>query len=206
MENEMDKKEDLFAHKSKSWDMNSKRVQNAKGIAELIVKNIKLNKSMELMDFGAGTGLLSYFVAPYVKKIVAVDNSPSMLLEFEAKCNEFVCETEVIEKDLSVEILDRKFDGIISSMTIHHLEDLEALFSKFYTMLKPSGFIAIADLDTEDGSFHSDNTGVFHHGFERDVLQSLAQKVGFKELKFETASTIDKPKGIFTIFLMTGVK
>ncbi len=206
MENEMDKKEDLFAHKSKSWDMNSKRVQNAKGIAELIVKNIKLNKSMELMDFGAGTGLLSYFVAPYVKKIVAVDNSPSMLLEFEAKCNEFVCETEVIEKDLSVETLERKFDGIISSMTIHHLDDTIALFRKFYAMLDDGGFIAIADLDSEDGSFHSDNTGVHHHGFDREALRLIAEEAGFKEVKFDLASTINKPHRTFTVFLMTAVK
>ena len=206
MENEMDKKEDLFAHKSKSWDMNSKRVQNAKGIAELIVKNIKLDKSMELMDFGAGTGLLSYFVAPYVKKIVAVDNSPSMLKEFESKCNEFVCETEVIEKDLSVETLDRKFDGIISSMTIHHLEDIIALFSKLYDMLDEGGFIAIADLDNEDGSFHSDNTGVHHHGFDREALQLIAEEAGFKEVKFDLASTINKPHRTFTVFLLTAVK
>ena len=206
MENEMDKKEDLFAHKSKSWDMNSKRVQNAKGIAELIVKNIKLNKSMELMDFGAGTGLLSYFVAPYVKKIVAVDNSPSMLKEFEAKCDEFVCETEVIEKDLSAETLERKFDGIISSMTIHHLDDTIALFRKFYAMLDDGGFIAIADLDAEDGSFHSDNTGVYHYGFDREALQLIAEEAGFKDVKFDLASTIAKPHRTFTVFLMTAVK
>mgnify|MGYP001146459595 CR=1 FL=1 len=36
----METKVDHFAQKSKSWDMNSKRVQNAKGIAELIVNNI----------------------------------------------------------------------------------------------------------------------------------------------------------------------
>jgi len=199
-------KEDLFAHKSKSWDMNSKRVQNAKGIAELIVKNIKLDESMELMDFGAGTGLLSYFVAPYIKKIVAVDNSPSMLLEFEAKCGEFACATEVMQKDLSVDTIDRKFDGIISSMTIHHLEDISSLFEKFYTMLNDGGFIAIADLDTEDGSFHSDNTGVYHHGFDRKSLQSIAQNVGFKDVKFDLASTIKKPHSSFTVFLLTAVK
>jgi cyclopropane fatty-acyl-phospholipid synthase-like methyltransferase len=198
--------EDLFAHKSKSWDMNSKRVQNAKGIAELIVKNIKLNKSMEIMDLGAGTGLLSYFVAPYVKKIVAVDNSPSMLLEFKSKCNEFVCETEVIEKDLSVESISRKFDGVISSMTIHHLDDTLALFSKLYAMLNDGGFIAIADLDSEDGTFHSDNTGVFHHGFDREALQLIAEEVGFKEVKFDTANTINKPHSSFTVFLLTAVK
>ncbi len=197
---------DLFKNKSKSWDVNSKRVQNAKGIAELIVKNIKLEKSMKLMDFGAGTGLLSYFIAPFVSKITAVDNSPSMLLEFKNKCNEFVCETEVIEKDLSTDTIDRKFDGVISSMTIHHLEDIMALFKKLYDMLNDGGFIAIADLDSEDGSFHSDNTGVFHHGFDREALEVIAQDAGFKEIRFDLASTINKPQATFTVFLMTAVK
>ncbi len=197
---------DHFAHKSKSWDMNSKRVKNAKGIAEVIVNNIKLDKSMELMDFGAGTGLLSYFVAPFVKKIVAVDNSPSMLVEFENKCDEFSCETEAIEKDLSSEMLDRTFDGIISSMTIHHLEDTAALLSKLYIMLNEGGFVALADLDSEDGSFHSDNAGVFHYGFDRVILENMAKEVGFKEVKFDLASTISKPHADFTVFLMTAVK
>jgi len=202
----MQKKEDLFANKSKSWDINSKRVQNAKGIADLIVNNIKLNKSMELMDFGAGTGLLSYFIAPYISKIVAVDNSPSMLLEFENKCDEFSCETEVIEKDLSTDTLDRKFDGVISSMTIHHLENIPLLLSKLYEMLDEDGFIALADLDSEDGSFHSDNTGVFHYGFDRKKLAQYANEAGFKDVSFSLASTINKPHAEFTVFLMTAVK
>ncbi len=202
----MRKNVDHFALKSKSWDMSSKRVQNAKGIAELIVNNITLNKSMELMDFGAGTGLLSYFVAPFVKKIVAVDNSHSMLVEFENKCDEFSCETEIIKKDLSVETLDRKFDGIISSMTIHHLEDIAALLSTLYGMLNVGGFVAIADLDSEDGSFHSDTTGVFHYGFDRHLLAKYAQEAGFKEVTFSLASTISKPHADFTVFLMTAIK
>ncbi len=202
----MKDKIDNFAHKSKSWDMNSKRVKNAKGIAELIVNNIKLNRDMEIMDFGAGTGLLSYFISPFVKKIVAVDNSPSMLFEFENKCSEFSCETEVIEKDLSSDTLDRKFDGIISSMTIHHLEDTPALLSKLYDMLDNGGFIAIADLDNEDGSFHSDNTGVFHYGFDRHLLAQHAKDVGFKDVAFSLANTISKPHADFTVFLMTATK
>ncbi|WP_309500282.1 class I SAM-dependent methyltransferase [Sulfurovum sp.] len=197
---------DHFSHKSKTWDMNSTTVQNAQSIAKLIVNNIELNKSMEIVDFGAGTGLLSYFIAPYVKKIVAIDNSPSMLLEFENKCNDFSCETEVLEKDLSTDTLDRKFDGIISSMTFHHLEDTAALLSKLYAMLNDKGFIAIADLDSEDGSFHSDAMGVFHYGFDRHQLARFAQEAGFKNITFSLANIISKPHAEFTVFLMTAVR
>ena len=197
---------DNFEHKSKSWDMNSKRVQNAKGIAEHIIKNIKLKPTMKVMDFGAGTGLLSYFIAPCVNTIVAVDNSPSMLEVFKDKSDEFECKTEILELDLSRDNLDEKFDGIISSMTIHHLQDSKALFQKFYNMLENNGFIAIADLDKEDGSFHSDNTGVFHYGFEREILELVAKEVGFKNIRFELASTIKKPHADFTVFLMFAEK
>lgn len=203
----MEKQTDLFAHKSKKWDISSRRVQNAKAIAEVIVKNIKLDKEMELMDLGAGTGLLSYFIAPFVKKIVAVDNSPSMLLEFENKCDEFACETEAILKDITKDSIEgRQFDGIISSMTIHHVKDIAALFHKLASLLKENGFIAIADLDSEDGSFHSDNTGVFHHGFDRETLKKFAEASGFTDIHFETASTIEKPHRDFTVFLMTARK
>ncbi len=201
-----DTKIDNFKHKSKSWDMNSRRVKNAEAIAKLIVKNINLREDMKLMDFGAGTGLLTYFIAPFVSKITAIDNSPSMLLEFKNKASEFKCKTETIEKDLSMETIDAKFDGIVSSMTIHHLEDTTALFKKLYNMLDSGGFIAIADLDSEDGSFHSDNTGVYHNGFNREVLKNIAKDAGFKDVKFDLASKIEKPHATFTVFLMTAFK
>ena len=197
---------DYFANKSKSWDMNSKRVQNAKGIATLIIENIELKKKMKVMDFGAGTGLLSYFIAPHVHTIIAVDNSPSMLEKFREKSTEFECNTEVLELDLSQTNIEEKFDGIISSMTIHHLEDTQALFVKFYNMLEDNGFIAIADLDREEGNFHSDNEGVFHFGFQREKLETIAKEVGFKNIRFELASTINKPQATFTVFLMLAEK
>jgi hypothetical protein len=91
-------------------------------------------------------------------------------------------------------------------MTIHHLEDIIALFEKLYTMVKDGGFIAIADLDSEDGSFHSDNTGVYHHGFDREALQLIAENAGFKDVKFDLASTIKKPQRHYTVFLLTAKK
>lgn len=182
--------------------MNSKRVQNAKSIAHLIIDNIELSSKMRVMDFGAGTGLLSYFISPYIDTIIAVDNSPSMLKEFKEKAHEFESNTEILELDLTQTEINQTFDGIISSMTIHHIEDTKALFEKFYKMLNVDGFIAIADLDSENGTFHSDNRGVFHFGFKRKELKEIAKEVGFKDIRFKLASTIKKPHQEFTVFLM----
>jgi len=199
---------DLFANKSKHWDMKSRRVQGAKAIAEMIMKNISLTKEMHLMDFGAGTGLLSYCLSDKIAKVTAVDNSPSMLEVFREKADGFGCETALLELDFSKDDLDTnlKFDGIVSSMTIHHIEDTEAMLQKMYALLTPKGFIALADLDSEKGDFHSDNTGVFHFGFDREVLVELAQKVGFKEVTMVDANTINKPQASYGVFLLLGYK
>jgi len=202
----MEKGKDLFAHKSKGWDMSSLRVQNAKEIADVIIAHARLKKSSVVMDFGAGTGLLTYFIAPYVGKIVAIDNSQSMLNEFVAKKDEFECETEAMLLNLTTDDIDTKFDAIISSMTLHHIEDIKAIFEKFYKMLNSGGYIAIADLDSEDGTFHSDNEGVFHLGFNREYLANIASLVGFVDIKFQTANEIKKPNAVYTVFAMTARK
>ncbi|MGW8169411.1 MAG: class I SAM-dependent DNA methyltransferase [Sulfurovaceae bacterium] len=202
----MKKNLDLFAHKSKNWDIDSTRVRNAKEISDIILKNIKLNSSMELIDLGAGTGLLTYFIAPYVGKITAIDNSPSMLEEFITKQAEFGCKTEVLAANIVVDDIKIKADGIISSMTMHHVEDIEALFLKLFNMLNKGGFIAIADLDSEDGTFHSDNEGVYHYGFDREKLTNIAKKVGFRNIIFETANIIEKPHKNFSVFTMIAKK
>jgi hypothetical protein len=86
------------------------------------------------------------------------------------------------------------------------LEDIPALFSKLYDMLDDHGFIAIADLDSEDGTFHSDNTGVFHYGFDREMLARHATEAGFRDITFSLANKISKPHAEFTVFLLTAVK
>jgi 2-polyprenyl-3-methyl-5-hydroxy-6-metoxy-1,4-benzoquinol methylase len=202
----MEKKIDLFAHKSKNWDMNSMRVRNAKEIADIILKNISIDKSMILADFGAGTGLLTYFIAPSVGKIVAIDDSRSMLDEFEAKKDEFACATDILHIDIMDYKGDEKFDGIISSMTIHHIKDTQEFFLKLFNMLKENGFIAIADLDSENGTFHGDNNGVHHFGFDREKLEAIAKDAGFNDIRFETANIIEKPNAKFSVFAMMARK
>jgi hypothetical protein len=59
-------------------------------------------------------------------------------------------------------------------------------------LLKPRGQIAFADLDSEDGAFHGDNTGVFHLGFDRAQLRELLLAAGFIDVRDATATVVHK--------------
>jgi len=193
---------DYFKDKAENWDDGSVRKSTPLAIAEAIKKNFNLNKDMEIMDFGVGTGLLGFEIAKDVKKVFGVDMSPSMLAKLKEK-NTPELSIEAVEQDIIKEPLNDVFDGIISSMTLHHVEDLEAFFKSIYKNLKEDGFIAIADLEKEDGTFHSDNTGVHHFGFTADELCTIVESIGFKDVTFENITTINKPQKDFEVFLLS---
>ncbi len=172
-------------------------------IGNAIKAQVPLLREMQLLDFGSGTGLLLQQIAPLVGKITAVDVSPSMNAQLRAKASDIRCELEVLEQDLIREPLQRRFDGIISSMTLHHIADIPALFRQFHQLLKPGGFIALADLDTEDGSFHTEDTGVFHCGFDRSAIAAEAVAAGFTAVQTADASVVQKPHGQYSVFLLT---
>jgi len=197
---------DHFAHKAKEYEKETRRVDNVNNIANGILEELTYTKDMHIMDFGSGTGLLTSKIAPYVKKITAIDMSQSMNDVLKAKIPDYPCELEVIQLDLSKEIPEQRFDSIISSMTIHHVEDIKKLFETFYTLLNTNGTIALADLEEEDGTFHTTDTGVYHFGFNKDWFLNIAKEAGFKNLKIQTISIAKKPYGDFPIFLLTGNK
>jgi cyclopropane fatty-acyl-phospholipid synthase-like methyltransferase len=197
---------DYFEQKAESYDKDANRVCNVDNIANSILNSFPFNKNMHIMDFGSGTGLLLERVAPFVKKITAVDVSEAMCKQLSEKIKNLGCEVEILQLDLTKTKVNLKFDGIISSMTMHHIEDTQAMFNDFYTMLNDNGVIAISDLDTEDGSFHTEDTGVFHFGFDRKAFQEKAIAARFKNVKIITASIDEKPHGKYPVFLLTGNK
>lgn len=197
-------KKDYFAHKAGNYEKKQSRVENVENIANAIIAGVRLDKSMHLMDFGSGTGLLLERIAPFVRKITAVDISSTMSRQLDEKRHGLGCEVEIAEIDLETANLSDSYDGIISSMTLHHIRDIDALFLKFHSLVKPGGFIALSDLDKEDGSFHTEDTGVFHFGFDRKDIVRAAENAGFTNVEITTVSTIKKPQGDFPVFLLTG--
>lgn len=197
--------QDNFKDKAGDWDKGNIQVNGARKIADAISKTITLTKEMEVLDFGVGTGLLGFEIAKSVKKVYGVDMSPSMLKKLEEK-NTPELHIEAVCQDIVKEPLTQVFDGLVSSMTLHHVENLENFFSSIHKNIKSGGFIAIADLESEDGSFHSDNTGVYHLGFDKKELCSVVEKSGFSDVTFTNINTINKAEKSFGVFLLTATK
>ena len=197
--------QDNFKDKAQNWDNGEIRVNGAKAIADAIEKEIPLRQEMEILDFGVGTGLLGFSIAPKVKKVYGVDTSAKMLEKLQEK-NTPQLEIKAYHQDIIKDPLTKQFHGLISSMTLHHVENLDAFFQTIYNNIKEKGFIAIADLESEDGTFHSDNTGVHHFGFDSSSLSKIVQKHGFKDVKIQNINTIHKPHKDFGVFLLTAKK
>jgi cyclopropane fatty-acyl-phospholipid synthase-like methyltransferase len=202
----MQKTKDFFAHKAKNYEQEKRRLDNVANISKLILREIDYKKDMHILDFGSGTGLLLEKIAPHIGSVTAVDISKSMNQVLKEKQHKIPCQLQIKELDLTTTALDEKFDNIISSMTIHHIKDIDKLFKIFYNLLKDSGTIALADLDTEDGTFHTIDTGVHHFGFDREEFAQKAKNAGFKNIKTQTVGNVVKPYGEYGVFLLTASK
>ncbi|RMA97866.1 class I SAM-dependent DNA methyltransferase [Hydrogenothermus marinus] len=192
-----------FDELAKQWDEKPLRVENAKKIGQAILDNIPVSTDWNVMDFGAGTGLLTFYIQPFVKNIDAIDNSTGMLEVLKEKAEKAnVKNINPVLKDLEKDDLgENKYELIISSMTLHHIKDIESFLKKLYKALKKDGYIAIADLEEEDGTFHSDNEGVHHFGFNKENLKKILEKVGFKDINILTVNFINKNGKDYPVFL-----
>lgn len=194
-----------FDKAAKEWDSSTLRQMLASDIAKGIIAAHPLTKEMRILDFGAGTGLLSRHLCDHIGHLTALDISEGMLAQLKENAPSWGgCDIETIHTDIVGHTPLQPYDGIVSSMSMHHIEDIDRLFQTFAAILKPNGFIAIADLELEDGTFHSDgNEGVYHFGFSEEKLREIAQKHGFGSVSFQTVHRVrregDKE---FPIFLM----
>lgn len=196
-----------------SWDDKPGRVTLAGEVAAAIRSQVKLEQTMNALDFGCGTGLLTLALQPHVRTIIGADSSRGMLDVFNAKiaAAELANVCSMLYDPERDEKLHGRYHLIVSSMTLHHVEQIEPLLTRFHDALLPGGHLCLADLDLEQGRFHDDNTGVFHFGFDRAALAATLGRTGFGEIIATTASQIVKTNASgnpqsFSVFLLCGQK
>jgi len=203
----------LFDAKAAEWDANPARVALARAVVESIRAAVPLRPDVRVLDFGAGTGLVSLGLLPFVGEVTAMDASAGMLDMLHKKVDALGAKNfHLLRGDVTHAFLPSgHFDLIVSSMTLHHLPDVPRVLRRLRPALRDNGWIALADLDAEDGSFHADKTGVFHNGFDRATLCCWMNVAGFADAVFHDAYRItrlgsDGTPHTYPVFLVTARK
>jgi ubiquinone/menaquinone biosynthesis C-methylase UbiE len=182
-----------FDQKAQEWDKNQMHIERTQAVARQLIEMVPLAPNMKAMEFGAGTGLLSFYMKDRFSEITLMDSSLEMLKMAEQKMDpgdHLKLKTLFfdLEKD---DYKGDPFDIIFSQMVLHHIKDTGAIFGKFYTLLSPGGILAIADLYKEDGSFHEDVVDV-HPGFEPEKLKTILERLGFTGITFSPCFVMRK--------------
>lgn len=199
-----------FDEEAATWDSDPVKVARAFAVATAIRAKVPLS-GMRALEYGCGTGLLSFELRTDLRRITLADRSPGMLDVLNTKIRAVGATNMVpVSLDLSVDPApDETFDVIYTLMTFHHIEDTEAMLHAMSQLLASPGFLCVADLDAEDGSFHGEGfTG--HNGFDRDELSRKARDAGFRRVEFSTVFQMTAGEGPvkreYPVFLMVAEK
>lgn len=201
-----------FDERAKDWDADPKKVERARQVAEQIRQMVSLSPEMKALEYGCGTGLLSFALQEDLGQITLADTSQGMLDVLTDKIKAAgVTNMHPVRLDLAEDTIPAaRYHVTYSLMTLHHIENTQDILRKFHALLEPNGILLIADLDKEDGSFHTDGTTDVHKGFARADLQAQVEKAGFNGVQFTTAHVITKKVGdkerSFPVFLMSARK
>jgi ubiquinone/menaquinone biosynthesis C-methylase UbiE len=213
-----------FDQKAAQWDARPIRVERAQAVADGITAAVPLSPHMTALEYGCGTGLLSFALRPQLGHITLADSSTGMLAVLREKIAAANTQNTStahdrrrrsagmtpMQLDLMIDPLPaERFQLIYTLMTLHHIPDTDRLLRAFHRLLDAPGYLCVADLDKEDGAFHE---GEFHGhlGFDRDELDARTRQAGFQSIHFTTVfhmiKDVNGASKDFPIFLMVAVK
>jgi len=175
-----------FDKKAGNWDNDPSKSERAETFASEIIRLIGDKKIDTSLEFGCGTGLVSFFLKDRFKHIILIDSSRGMIDVLNRKISEAnATNMQAVLSDGLDSICNFTGIGIIYTlMVLHHIRDIETTFDYFSEILLPGGYLVIGDLYPEDGSFHGSSDFEGHFGLDPEELGKLLQSKGFSEVKF----------------------
>lgn len=168
-----------FDELAKEWD-NDKNIIRSKAIGDEIKKLTK-EKGLKAMDFGAGIGLVSFYLKDFFSEILLVDLSEGMIDEANKKIKENKLDTIKTWKGNILDFNNNdKFDVIYAPLVLHHIDNYREILVKLKILLKDGGKLIIIDMNKDSGNFHKDSTvPPLHHGLDSKVIKVMLEDIGF---------------------------
>jgi ubiquinone/menaquinone biosynthesis C-methylase UbiE len=195
-----------FDDKAATWDDDAEKVRQAQDVARAVSAAVPVGETTRLLEYGAGTALVTQALvasAGRIGRVTLADNSSGMRTVLRDKIDSGAMPPNTRVWDLDLEhqpAPSERFDLIVSSMVMHHVRRLPEVLEAFAGMLADGGHLCIADLDREDGSFHThDFDG--HHGFDRGELATSLEQAGLVDVTITDCTRIAREGVMYPVFL-----
>ena len=114
---------------------------------EILRSRLALDPSHLLLDIATGGGHTAAAFSPSVRKVVASDLTPEMLVEARMLAAERMCRNvEFVAADAeSLPFAPASFDRVSCRIAPHHFPDLSAAVGEMLRVAKPGGLVGIID-------------------------------------------------------------
>ncbi|MGC8767774.1 class I SAM-dependent DNA methyltransferase [Calditerrivibrio sp.] len=185
-----------------TYDENPMHVERGKAIAEKIKQSLDIGRDWVIADFGCGTGLLGINFIEQVKCIDMIDTSENMLKFLSDKIqNQGFKDVYPVRMDILADRLPaEKYNLIVTLMAFHHIKSIPEALMKLAFMIKQGFYLAISDLDIEDGSYHPGEQPP-HFGIDQVFLIKSALDAGFYLHHISVPYVVSKNNKNYPIFL-----
>ena len=185
--------QEYFSEVAAEWD--SVRAELFGAEPELRALPALLHPSSTVADLGCGTGQLGATFAPFVRRLIGVDDSADMLTAAARRLEAFA-NVELREGRLeSLPLDDATVDLALMSLVLHYVADPAAALSEVARVLRPVGRVMVIDMLPHGRDEYRERMGHVWQGFAQEQMEEWFRACGLHPVGWHTLPPAQEAKG-----------
>ena len=189
----------FFASAAGEWD----RLRGELfGRSELLALPGLLDEGWTVGDLGCGTGEVAAVLAPFVRKVIGVDESAAMLRSARQRTRELP-NVELRGGTLeALPLANGELDAGLLLLVLHHAPDPARVLADAHRVLRPGGKLLVLDMLPHEHLEYREQMGHQWLGFPDGELREWLAGAGFGDMRYVPLPIDPRAKGP-PLFAMT---
>jgi ArsR family transcriptional regulator len=164
-----------------------------------------LSDRWTIADLGCGAGDLTAALAPHVRQVIAVDESPEMLTAASERLARFENVDVRPGRLEEIPIGDNELDAATVMLVLHHVASPEAVLAEAARCLRPGGRLLLVDMLPHERETFRNEMGHVWLGFDRQRIEQWLASAQLERIRFTTLTPQPEAQGP-SLFAASAVK